>query len=259
MKTKKPTKGSIESYRKIVDESMPQLSINCVIFRYYDKKLQYAAVQFTGSKMQVIPGGYIFQNESIDDAARRNLYEQTNMDDLILHQFGSFGSHNRRITASNSDIENIGIPEDFRNWMEQRFVTIAYYSIISDPNTEIIANAPYSNADWLDIEGKDRLAMDHSEIVGQARKALARDLLSRPVLLSFMPACFTIPELQKLHEAILGRSVDRGNFRKRVLKSGFLVKTGLVKENTGQRPPELYQINKERYLTSLTEDVKLGF
>ena len=74
-----------------------------------------------------------------------------------------------------------------------------------------------------------------------------------------MPEEFTIPELQKLYEAILGRAVDRGNFRQRILKSKILTKIGPSMEKTGSRPPILYKLDKKRYLDSLTQDVKLGF
>ena len=116
----------------------------------------------------------------------------------------------------------------------------------------------FSSGEWLNIDDKYEFAMDHGDIVAEARKALARDLLSRPLLLSFLPAEFTMPELQKLYEAILGRSVDRGNFRKRILKLNILDKTGEIKANTGQRPPELYRLNRSNYLNSLTDGDPTG-
>ncbi len=250
---------NIDALKKIIHTSIPQLSINTVIFRFHKEELQFAVVQLVDGNTWFVPGGYVFQNESVDDAARRNLYEQTQINDLVLFQFGSFGSSDRSIGSDNNDIEQMGMPDEIHGWITQRFVTIAYYSIISDPITEIKLGPLYGSAKWLNIEDKENLAMDHSFIVAEARKALARDLLSQPLLLSFMPAKFTIPELQKLYEAILGRSVDRGNFRKRMLKSGFLIKTGQVQGNARQRPPEFYRINSENFLNSLTEDVKLGF
>jgi ADP-ribose pyrophosphatase YjhB (NUDIX family) len=207
----------------------------------------------------LVPGGYVFQDESVDEAAKRNLYQQTQLDHLVLHQFASFGASGRQMGVDNSDIEQINMPKDIVDWITNRFVTIAYYSIIADPKTKIIIGELYDSAKWLNIDEVDGLAMDHSTIVMEARKALAKDLLSRPILLSFLPADFIMPDLQKLYEAIIGRTVDRGNFRKRMLKSGFLIKTGQVVDNAPQRPPELYILDKERYLNSLSEDVKLGF
>ncbi len=254
----KLSKDKIDSMRKMVLGSIPQLSIDCVIFRFSDQALQFAVVRPMSSKLDMIPGGYIFQGENIDDAARRILFEQTGIEDLGLHQFGAFGASDRQ--AANSDLDSIGYPKDIRDWMSQRFVTIAYYSIISDPNAEIKPTPPiFSDGRWLNIKDNIGLVMDHTYIVAEARKALAKDLLRQPILLSFIPGYISMSELQKLYEGILGRSVDRGNFRKRMLKLGYLVKTGLVRENTGRRPPELYQINKERYLSSLSDDVKLGY
>jgi ADP-ribose pyrophosphatase YjhB (NUDIX family) len=255
----KLSEETIDSWRDTIRTSIPQLSINTVIFRFHKKKLQFAAVQLVRGNLWLIPGGYVYQDESVDDAARRNLYDQTQIDHLVLNQFGSFGSGDRRMKENTSGIEQIGMPEDVRDWITQRFVTIAYYSVIFDPDNEIKVSPLYERARWLNIDDEDELAMDHSTIVAEARKALAKDLLSQPLLLNIMPVEFTIPELQKLYEAILDRPIDRGNFRKRMLKSGFLMKTGQVKGNARQRPPELYHIDKESYLNSLTEDVKLGF
>jgi len=255
----KLTEVNIDSWENTIHTSIPQLSINTVIFRFHKMELQFVAMKLVHGNLWFIPGGYVFQDESINDAARRNLFEQTQMHNLVLNEFGTFGSSDRRMNADTGGIEHLGIDEEVREWITRRFVSVAYYSIITDQNTEIMVSPMYSEAKWLNIDDHDALAMDHSLIVAAARKALAKDLLSQPLLLSFMPEEFTMPELQKLYEAILGRSVDRGNFRKRMLKSGFLIKTGQVKGNARQRPPELYQLHKDSYLSSLTDDVKLGF
>ena len=246
-------------WKETISKSIPQLSINTVIFRFHQQQLQFAAVQVASGSLWYIPGGYVYQDESIDDAAWRNLYEQTHLDHLVLNQIASFGSNARRMLTNTEDIDQLNMPAKIHEWINQRFITIAYYSVISDTQSAIKCNPLYNKAKWLNIDQHQELAMDHNEIVMEAQKVLARDLLSRPLLLSFLPGSFTIPDLQRLYEAILGRSVDRGNFRKRILKSNILTKTGKVKANTGQRPPELYKLNKESYLNSLTEDVKLGF
>lgn len=253
------TDRNIDSMENIIRTSIPQLSINTVIFRFHKMKLQFAAMQLVRGDLWFLPGGYVHQDESVSNAARRNLFEQTQIDDLVLNEFGTFGSNDRRLSTRNGGVDHLGMSEIVLEWISRRFVSIAYYSIISDPNSEIKVGPLYSIAKWLNIEDNDTLAMDHAKIVAEARKALARDLLSQPILLSFMPEVFTMPELQRLYESILGRSVDRGNFRKRMLKSGFLIKTGQVKGNAKQRPPELYYLHKDNYLNSLTDDVKLGF
>ena len=153
----------------------------------------------------------------------------------------------------------MGLTEEILSWITQRFVTIGYYSILSGADRKLEISPLYHKAAWIKIDDKNQLAMDHALIVAEARKAIAKDLQSKPLLLSFLPDQFTIPELQRLYEVILGRKIDRGNFRKRMLKSGFLVKTGQVKANTSKRPPDLYRIHQDNYLNELSDEVKFGF
>ncbi|NQU51870.1 MAG: NUDIX hydrolase [Bacteroidetes bacterium] len=253
------TQETINSIRKDISESIPQLSINNVIFRFREQTLQFPVVQPANSNLWMIPGGYVHQNESIDNAAKRILFEQTQINDLLLSQFGTFGSTDRHFENQVSTFRNLEIPKDIIEWISKRFVTIGYYSVLRGQNIEIKSSPFFKNVKWMNIEDSGKLALDHSVLVSEARKVLAKELLSQPLLQSFMPTEFTIPELQKLYEAILGRSIDRGNFRKRMLKSNSLIKIGQQKEKTKQRPPDLYRLDKEKYLSSLTQDIKFGF
>ena len=250
---------TIDSLRKSIRESIPQLSVNCVIFRKHEQKLQVPVVLPFNRNTWVIPGGFVNQSESLDDAAKRILFEQTQIEDLFLTQFGTFGSVDRHIDCKESEIEKVEIPEDILEWLSQRFVTIGYYSVLSDPNIELKTSPVFQKVKWINLKDAIGLGMDHSLLVTEARKVLSRDLLSLPLIQSFMPEEFTIPELQKLYEAILDRPIDRGNFRKRILKSNCLIKTGQLKENIKRRPPDLYMLDTQNYLSSLNQDVKLGF
>ncbi len=252
-------KQTLDELREIIQGSIPQLSINCVIFRYYNGKLQIPIVQPISSDLWVIPGGYVFQNEDIDQAARRILLEQTQIDNLPLNQFGTFGTADRDFKSEFSTIENTSIPEDIVEWMSQRFVTVGYYSVLGGQEVELKASLFFKKVKWLDIENIDELDLDHSQLVKGARKVLSRDLLRRPLLSAFMPDEFTMPELHKLYEAILDRPIDRGNFRQRILKTNSLVKVGQRKEKSRKRPPDLYRLDEEHYLKSLSEDAKFGF
>lgn len=250
---------TIDSIRKDISNCISQLSINNIIFRFWEQTLQFPVIQLIDSDSWMLPGGYIYQNEGINDAAKRILFEQTQIDNLLLSQFGTFGSANRQFKLEMSVFEDLDIPEDIFKWFSQRFVTIGYYSVVGNKDIGIKTNPFFKNVKWMDIEDTRELYLDHSLLVAEARKVLARELLSRPILLSFLPKEFTIPELQKLYEVILGRSVDRGNFRKKMLKSNILVKIGQLKEKTKQRPPDLYKLDKDKYLSSLTQNIKLGF
>ncbi|MEK6155068.1 NUDIX domain-containing protein [Flavobacteriaceae bacterium 3-367] len=238
---------------------IPQLSINCVIFRFNGQELQVPIVQPIQDEIWVIPGGFVYQDEDIDDAAKRILYEQTQIDLPILGQFGTYGPADRNFASELSAFKNSILPSDIIDWISQRFVTIGYYSILNRQPVDLKTGPLFKNGRWVNVKETDTLALDHSLLVSEARKVLGSELLSKPLLLSFMPPTFTIPELQKLYEAILDRPIDRGNFRQRILKSDILTKVGVSKEKTKSRPPILYSLDEQRYLNSLTQNIKLGF
>lgn len=253
--TKETIVDMLGDFRKFI----PQLSINCVIFRFNGQELQVPIVQPVQDEIWVIPGGFVYQDEDIDEAAKRILYEQTQIDNPILSQFGTFGPADRNFASEMSAFKSSILPKEIIDWISQRFVTIGYYSILSRRPVDLKTGPLFKNGRWVSVKDTDTLALDHSLLVYEARKVLESELLSRPLLLSFMPPTFTIPELQKLYEAILDRPVDRGNFRQRMLKSGILIKVGVSKEKTKSRPPIVYRLDEQRYLNSLTQNIKLGF
>ena len=253
------TKETLEILRKELKKSIPQLSLNCVIFRFDGETLQVPVFRIMDDDIWRIPGGYIYQNEGINEAAKRILLEQTQIDNLILSQFGTFGSVQRVFEKQANSLATLGFPQDIIDHISQRFVTIGDYSVIGREHTELKPNAYFKALKWINVADTDNLDMDHSQLVSEALLTIRSELQSKPLISSFMPETFTIPELQKLYEAILGRPVDRGNFRQRILKTKILAKIGTSKEKTGSRPPILFKLNEKKYLASLTQDVKLGF
>lgn len=245
-------RGDIQNY-------IPQLSINCVLFKFNGEELQIPVVQPVFQDAWMIPGGFIFQHEDIDVAAKRILYQQTQIDYPIMGQFGTFGSGQRNFANEFKTHTDTEFPQDVLAWISQRFVTIGYYSIVGPDTTDLRSDHFFENAQWIDIQEIDKLALDHALLVTEAKKVLCSELLRRPVLMGFLPSTFTIPDLQKLYEVILERPIDRGNFRQRILKSNVLIKVGLSKEKTKHRPAIHYRWNEKAYLDSLTQDVKLGF
>ncbi|MEM1340033.1 MAG: NUDIX domain-containing protein [Bacteroidota bacterium] len=253
------TVETIALIRQKLKRCIPQLSINCVIFRFDGETLQIPVVQLISADIWSIPGGYIYQNEDIDDAAKRILFEQTQLNNLLLSQFGTFGSAEREFVKEIKNFTELGFPEDLIEYISKRFVTIGYYSIVGREKTELKTDLFFKEVKWINVDAADTLALDHSQLVSEAVLTLRHELQSRPLIASFMPDTFTIPDLQKLYEAILGRPVDRGNFRQSILKSKILIKIGESKEKTGSRPPILYKLDRNTYDASLTQDVKLGF
>ena len=239
---------------------LPNLSIDCVIFAYHEAKLKVLVPQFWEQEIYVLPGGFIGIDEDIDAAAIRILQDRTGLEDIFLQQFQSFGRAERAFEAEfNQLFVNLGITVEKAAWMRKRFVTIGYYALIrleeAQPKPGPFSQALY----WADVNKLPPLAMDHAEIIQAARQLLANDLLRQPVAERLLPSNFTIPELQGLYETILDRPIDRGNFRKKVLKANILEKLDKQKTGGAHRAPQLYRFHPDHYAESLLENVKMGF
>lgn len=250
---------ALHKLEKDLQGYIPQISINLVIFRFNGEALEVPGVLVDNKNSWTIPGGFINQSENLEDAARRILKEQIGSEKLLLKQFGCFGNTSRNFGAEIESFTNHQLPNSIVDWFSRRFITIGYYTV-APPELKILNASPlFFSTKWVCVKDTNTLALDHANLVNEALKILRSDLLSKPLLIDFLPDSFTIPELQKLYEAILGRTVDRGNFRQRMLKQNILTKLGVTKKKTSRRPPILYTLNKQLYLKSLTEDIKLGF
>jgi 8-oxo-dGTP diphosphatase len=112
-------------------------------------------------------------------------------------------------------------------------------------------------AQWLPVDKTKILAMDHNDIVRGARQSLLKELPYSPIASNLLPSKFTLPELHALIEGILGRPIDRPNFRRKILKSDLIVKVG--QDGSGKhRPADAYTFRHGKK-TSLTEEFKFGF
>jgi 8-oxo-dGTP diphosphatase len=186
-----------------------------------------------------LPGGFVRMDESLDDAAARVLRDKADVGQVYLEQLYSFGAVDR----------------DPRT----RVVTVAYYALVP-PDRLAAAGLPAGeesslsrlNVPWegetggpveaLDEAGRPhQLAFDHAEILGMAVKRLRGKLNYAPVGFQLLPERFSLLDLQRIHETILGRSLNQDSFRRRMLASSQLVATGERAEGVGFRPPELYR------------------
>ena len=241
-------------------EFLPQISLDCVIFAFTGKRLVILGTQPIENGPWFIPGDFILQKESIDEAAYRSLKTKMGLSEIFLRQFKTFGEANRSFATEMSSLfTQAGIDPEHFAWMTKRFVTIGYYACVEYGKVQLQPSPFFQNIAWIDIDDLDRMGFDHADIVLEARKILAKDLTDLPVIAKLLPETFTIPELQKLHEAILGREIDRGNFRQKILKTGILEKIGERHTPSTRRPPGVYRFNWKHYEAKLEEGVKIGF
>ena len=178
--------------------------------------------------MWAIPGGFKRPNETLDDAAKRELAEETGVDGAsLLTQFGAYGDPGRDPRMS--------------------VVTIAYLAVLRDVGA-VVEGADAAAAALLPLSdvlnGKIELAFDHLEIVRDAIECVRVDLELTGIATAFVGPTFTLAELRAVYEAVWGVHLDGANFRRRVLaESGWVIPTGRRARpgSTGGKPAELYR------------------
>lgn len=242
-------------------EGIPQLSVNCVIFGFHEKTLKVIInkIDLRGTTLHVLPGGYVAQTEDLTDAVARIVKESTGLEKILFKQFAVFGDASRSFEKEFEALNKTLTPSEkqFFKWFSKRFVSVCYLALVDFNKIELKPTAFLEAAQWLPVDQIKLLAMDHSDMVKSARETLIRELPHTPIASNLLPAKFILPELHALAEAVLGRAIDRPNFRRKILKSDLIVKVG--QDGNGQRrPADLYRF-KYGKKTNLNEEMKFGF
>ncbi len=236
-------------------ETIPQLSLNCVIFGFQDKRLQVVVnrVSVGGQVITVLPGGYIGQKEDLSNAVVRIVHENTGLQNILFQQFAVFGDKSRSFAA---EFAKIPVGDETLDWMKKRFVTICYFALVDVNQIKLSSNEFLDGAEWLPVSERKMLWMDHADIVESARQTLVKELSYSPIEANLLPKKFTLPEMHALLEQILERPIDRPNFRRKILGSGLVVKVG--KDNSSKRrPADLYSIKGGKNTRLI--DTRFGF
>ena len=205
-----------------------QVTVDIVIFTIQEQVLKVLLVKrlippFVGQC--AIPGGFVLEDEDLDEAALRELREETGVSDVYLEQLYSFGKVDR----------------DPRG----RVVTVAYFALIS-ADRMLTAGSDAAEAAWYAVDDLPPLAFDHSEIVEYALERLRNKLEYTTVGFQLLPPKFTLTELQAVYEAILGKNLDKRNFRRKMSVLKILKPLNEYRRG-GQRPAQLYRFVAARF------------
>ncbi|MPR34792.1 NrtR DNA-binding winged helix domain-containing protein [Salmonirosea aquatica] len=228
-----------------------QLSIDCVILGYQDRQLKVLVpkLDFRGD-FWALPSGFILQEESIDEAARRILEERTGIRDIYLDQFRAFGPTDRtnrafleRMMRLNEEKfgEELFNRKEF-DWITRRFISIGYYALVDMNKVVPRKNDIDESIAWYNIRNLPPMIMDHNEIVGKALETLRLNLDEKLIGFNLLPETFTMREVQELYEAIFDKPFARNNFQKKILDLNVLER--LEKKFTGaaNKAPYLYRL-----------------
>jgi 8-oxo-dGTP diphosphatase len=174
-----------------------------------------------------LPGGFVRIDETVDDAARRELEEETGLRGVFLEQLYTFGAVDR----------------DPR----ERVVSVAYYALVNLSEHPVKAATDARDAGWFGVHDVPSLAFDHADILDMALKRLRGKLRYQPIGFELLPRKFTLSQLQHLYELVLERELDRRNFRKRVLATALLIETDEVQQDVAHRAARLYRFDEKKY------------
>jgi ADP-ribose pyrophosphatase YjhB (NUDIX family) len=250
-----PYKQILESYfANGVEAYVPQVSINCVIFRYDHPTLKVLFHSIPGTDRLYLPGGYVQNEESLEEAAYRNL-SNYGINEVFLRQTHTFGEVDRIPRPVESDGGNSSVVLE---WASKRFITVVYYGLVNSPITDGSKSGPFKEVTWYDVDQLNNIGLDHANIATETRTILSTELLSLPVASNLLQKSFTLNELRGLFESILDRTIDRGTFRRKMLRLGIIKQIDERKDSVG-RPSHLFRFDQEAYHHFLKEQTKFGF
>jgi 8-oxo-dGTP diphosphatase len=234
------------AFDKWLAQYLPHLSVDCVVFGFHGADLKLLLVKWKGQDVWTLPGGFVGQRQSLDDAANQVLQFRTGMRRVHLRQFHAFGDLGRREAFGRKQL-GARYPGTSRDqWVFRRVVSIGYYALVDFQKAKPTAD-PWSDAcEWHPLDAHPPLAYDHDRVVERAREALKVGLDVPGAGASLLPESFTMPELQHLHEAVLGRKLDRRNFQKRMLERGGIERLVERRKGGAHRPAYLYRFTVSR-------------
>lgn len=202
----------------------PSVTVDIVIFTVQERELRVLLVKRNVAPYRnrwAIPGGFVRMNETLDEAAMRELEEESGVRDVYLEQLYTFGDVNR----------------DPR----MRVITVAYYALIPPDEHRLRASTDTKDVGWFSVYRRPKLAFDHDRIVDYALDRIRNKIMYVPIAFRLLPELFTLTDLQSIYEVILDSQLDKRNFRKKILESGLLKTTRHVQKGGAHRPAALYR------------------
>jgi 8-oxo-dGTP diphosphatase len=216
-----------------------RVAVDAIVFGYQYNQLYVLLIQQkfgTQESYWALPGGLVKNEESLQDAVKRELKEETNVTVTYFEQLFTFGDDVNR---------------DPRN----RVISVAYFALVDPSKLTIKADSDAEHAQWFKINEVPTLAFDHNSILKKAIERLKAKLTYEPVGFDLLPKEFLFSELENLYCTILEKEIDRRNFRKKILSFEIIEETEQFGSSKSGRPAKLFKFNKLKY----NELTKKGF
>ena len=231
----------------ILQAHLPHLqsifTADCVIFGFDEGEIKVLLVErneYPYKDWWGLPGFFVEKDETIDDAVERILYEHTGLRNIFMEQLYTFG--------------------DLKRHPQGRVITVAYYALLRIKNT--LTLKPHSDyvkqAEWHPINELPELAFDHNNIITKSLEKIRSKLKNSSIAFELLPEKFTLTQLQKVYEAISGQTLDKRNFRKKMLNYNILKELDEKQRGVSYRAARLYKFDKRQYAKVFQNELSFG-
>ncbi|MDG2455740.1 MAG: NUDIX domain-containing protein [Bacteroidia bacterium] len=234
---------------KYVDQANPNVSVDCVVFGFDGSDLKVLLVQRDlrdnldiDDDTLVLPGDLINDDEDLDEAASRILKGLTGIKNIFLEQIGAFGSPKRLLKKRDQVWLNA-----IRVLPNARVITVGYFALVNIKNYKTKPAGFAKHVLWQDYNTVEELGFDHNVILNSAISVLRDKLYREPVGFQLLGKEFSLHQLYTLYNEIMGGDIDRRNFRRKMLKTGFLKETENYQEGVPHKPARLYTFAKKKF------------
>lgn len=208
----------------------PALTTDCIIFGFDEVELKVLLIErgIEPYKGQwAFPGGFVQMDETTEEGAKRELFEETGLKNVFIEQLFTF-----------SDVDR-----DPRG----RVVSVAYYALVNLKEHKAVAGDDAAKAKWFSVKKVPSLAFDHEKIFRMAMYRLKGKIRYQPIGFELLPEKFTLTDLQHLYELTLEIKLDKRNFRKKILKMDLLIELDEKQENVAHKAAKFHKFNKTKY------------
>lgn len=218
-------------------------SADCIIFGFDEGELKILLIQRAEEPFKdwyALPGNMVYEDESIDAAAERILYELTGLKGIYMEQFHTFGEVNRHPKG--------------------RVITVAYFAMIrlnGQKDLKPVTNYA-SKACWVSVKDLPELAFDHNLMFNNGFDKIKSKISYQPIAFELLPEKFTLTQLQSLYEVILNKKLDKRNFRKKMLAYDILKELDEKQKGVSYRAAKLYKFDKRKYAKYFQNEISFA-
>lgn len=242
-----------------MEEFINNVSVDCVIFGFNNKTLnvlltkrelkdpETGEIIFTDYTVQ---GHHVLKGENINDAAVRVLKDKTGLDNIYLEQFYTFGETDRVLR----DRDQLWIKKRFP-MVDNHVISIGFCALVD--SLKVMPDMQHPETLWMPVDNLPELGFDHAKMIHMALEFLRNKLRLEPIGFELLPEKFTLTQLQNLYEAILGISLDRRNFWKKISQMKYIIALDEKQKGVAHKPAQVFIFSKDVY--ERTKKDKLDF